>query len=598
MVLVDANYVRPLRCGFDILNRQEDTTYYTYDPFVTTNNLNVQSIALNLSEGGNGTASITLFDDGQGAFDIKNGMIRGSVILRYGKTQSELTDILHCYNPILRTSRPDTNLMYRTIECTGKVVMLDERLVTFVRHAAYKLIDDSTHFVRSDKMQAYKLVTELFSKEKIMPLGSYQNSLQEHGSYLLNGISSKVNDFIAAIDFELATGRTVLDTLAGLAGATWRIDQNNSVVFEYPREQHTGILITDNPCDPTAKGWESFPVGAWNWWDDATAGTGFATDIIGKMDNPFDFSDSASNVTNQRVALFEHDIAQQFTITTPDFSEICLILSKEGDPDDDVHFHIVQDNAGQPTGKKIAEGNIDIDSIPEDPTPIYISKLRFSKKPQVGAKAWLILYRVKGDDNDNTVHWYHDDGSTGTSSQRDIVADPDDDHQIDLKHPNHTTNAGWTTTTGTGVQFSYSIFDFLNYATIAYDPRAAEKFGWVDKFVDLSFTSHLQTAMLVLHAFLEESSKVLRNYNIPATTVPDLPYQFYPEQLVTLHDNLSGFTPQNNNIFKIDTVGYLFSALGDTQTVATGAPLGTRTCAITGTNRIDYHFDDVNDETW
>src|SRR4029079_10468740 len=125
MTLVSAEYVKPLRCGFTIMDRTETTPFYTWDPWLTdtaTNELKVQSISLSLSEGGNATANITLFDEGVdngSTFDIKNGMIRGSVIFEIGKRSDQISTILHAFNPKLTTRRPDTNLMYRTIQCEG-----------------------------------------------------------------------------------------------------------------------------------------------------------------------------------------------------------------------------------------------------------------------------------------------------------------------------------------------------------------------------------------------------------------------------------------------------------------------------------------------
>jgi hypothetical protein len=483
--------------------------------------------------------------------------------------------------------------MYYDIECQGKVVMLDERLVTFVRHAAYATINDSTKFNRSDKMQAYKLVNELFTKEKIMPLGAFQNSIQEHGNYLLTGISSKVNDFIAALDLELATARQVLDTIANMVGAVWKIDQNNTVIFEYPREQHSGILLTGDGCNPKNLGWASFPIGRWGFVDAMSSGT-YANNLIGKTQNPFDLADSSSSATNANEKLHEQDHAQQFTITSQDFSELVLLIEKRGDPESDLHFHIVEDNANAPTGKKIAEGTIDIDNIPEEPTPVFISKLRFNKTPKIGTLAWIILYRVEGEDDDNSIAWYHDDGETSTSAVRDVEAEEGED-EITLRKPNHNSNADWVTSVGTGHKFAYSIYDITNMLTIAYDHRAADKFGWVDKFVDVSFTSHTNVAMMVMFAYLAESSKAQRVLDFPMVTIPDFPFIYWPEQLVTVHDDLSKLTKQLNHMFKINTVDYDFNAFGD----GIGhTPYGTRVCHVTGSTYVDYLFDDPEDANW
>jgi hypothetical protein len=292
--------------------------------------------------------------------------------------------------------------------------------------------------------------------------------------------------------------------------------------------------------------------------------------------------------------LFEQDLAQQFLITTADFSDLVLVLEKRGDPESDLHFHIVEDNSNAPTGKKIAEGTIDIDRIPEEPSPVFITKLKFQKKPKVGTNAWIILYRVEGEDDDNSVAWYHDDGSTGTSAVRELEPEEDED-KVTLKKPNHQSNADWVTSVGTGPKFTYSIFDIANMLTVAYDPLAVNKFGWVDKFVDLGFTSHTNTAMMIMFAYLSESARVKETFDFPMVTIPDFPYIYWPEQWVTLHDELSRKLKQYNYMFKLGSVEYLFNATPDG---FGGTPFGARTCHITGVGWVDHLFQDAADPTW
>lgn len=595
----DFKYVRPLRCWFSIEDLNQDNYYHTFNSFQPdppNSTLTVQSVRLFLGEGGQGTANIRFFDD-SGAFNRMNGGIRGTVILKIGKTEAELTNALVATNPVLVTDRPDTNLMFYEIQATGKVVLLDERLVTFVRQAAYTLINDSTRFIKSDKMQAYKLVKELFTKESIMPLGAFQNTLEEHGNYDLSGISSKVNDFIATLDLEFSTARAVLDAIANIVGAIWFIDRFNKVVFEYPKERHSGILITDEADNPDNLSWASFPIAGWRFVDDASATAGFANDIIGKTDNPLDLADSSSATTNQNKLLFEQDLAQQIDITTQDFQELVLVLQRRGDEDDDefhddeLHFHIVEDDSNQPTGKTIAKGDIKIDKIPEDPTPVFIHKMRFMKRPKVGTKAWVVLYRIHSDDNDHTVAWYHSDTADSTSATRDLSGEPD---PIRLTKPSHTSNSGWVASVGTGPRFTYSVFDIATYLTTAYDHRSKERFGWVDKFVDVSFTSHVQTAMMIMMAYLNEAAKVKRSFDFPAVTIPNFPAIYWPDQLVTIHDTMS--IPKTlNHQFKCTSVEYLFNAIPDG---VGGSALGCRTCHITGVSNVDYLNDEAGDPSW
>jgi hypothetical protein len=594
-------YVKPLRCSFDIYDLNEETHYRYYDPFnIDANDLYPQSISLNLREGGFGDATISIFDDGN-TFDRYTEGIRGTVKFSIGKNPDQMVPVITCVNPRLVTRRPDTNLMYKDIICDGKITMMDERLITFIKHAAYANIDDSTLLSPITDMTASNLMTELFTNESLMPLGDIEDSLEEHGNYNISGISKKVNDFIASLDMDLANARTVAETIANSVGAIFRVGRTNDVILEYPHEIHTGILITgDDPCNPNKNGWTAFPVGGWQFTDEWSLSAGNATAIVGTTENPFDTSDSGAGTNVSREKLFNRDLCQQIDLTTADLAQLVLVLARIGDPDDKpksrmgLEWHLVYDNNNQPTGKKIAEGNIDIKKIPEeDPKPMFISKIKFRKKPIWGQKAWIKLFRT-GQDADNTVAWYHSGTQDSTSGFRDIEAE--DSKPIDLRHPDHNkdNNPAWTVSVLTGHKFTYSLFDIATYLTQAYDYRAKKRFGWVDKFIDFSFTSHTNTAMLAANAYLAEATKVRRTFDFPVLTIPDHPHFFYPDEWVTVHDQLSGLTPQNNYMFKITSVGVVFQSPPDD----TSNPFGARTCHVAGVGFADYLNDGDGDPEW
>ena len=592
-------YVKPLRCSFDIYDLREEVHYRYYDPFnIDANDLFPQSISLNVREGGFGDATISIFDDGN-LFDRYTEGIRGTVKFSIGKNPTEMVPIITCVNPRLVTRREDTNLMYKDIVCDGKISMMDERLITFIKHAAYANIDDSTLISPVSDMTANNLLRELFTSESIMPLGEIENSLQEHGNFDISGISNKVNDFIASLDMDMANARNVAETIANSVGAIMRVGTTNNVILEYPHEIHTGILITDVDS-PVNNGWTAFPIGRWQFTDEWSLSAGNATAIVGQTDNPFDFSDSSSGANVSREKLFNRDLCQQIDLTSGDLAQLCLVLAKIGDPDPSpksrmgLEWHLVYDNANQPTGKKIAEGTIDIDKIPEeDPKPMFISKIKFRKKPIFGTKAWIKVFRT-GQDSDNTVAWYHSGTQDSTSGFRDVAAE--DSKPIDLRHPDHNKddNPAWTVSLLTGHKFTYSIFDIATYLTQAYDYRAKKRFGWVDKFIDFSFTSHSNVAMLAANAYLAEATKVRRTFDFPVITIPDYPHFFYPDQWVTVHDTMSGLTPQMNYMFKVTNFSVIFQVPPDD----TGSPFGARTCQIGGVGFADYLDDGDGDPSW
>jgi hypothetical protein len=84
--------------------------------------------------------------------------------------------------------------------------------------------------------------------------------------------------------------------------------------------------------------------------------------------------------------------------------------------------------------------------------------------------------------------------------------------------------------------------------------------------------------MLAANAYLAEATKVHRTFDFPVITIPDYPHFFYPDQWVTIHDQMSGLTPQMNYMFKITNFSTIFQVPPDD----TGSPFGARTCQIGG----------------
>lgn len=583
--------IKPLRCGFTIYDSDDITPLYDYDPYTPLSFPGIQSIALNLVADTYGNATIRVFDD-TNYIDWAN-IMRRNVLLQVSKVSSTKKKALFGNIQRITWDLPATNLCYLDLQLFGTQILMDERLAQFNKSAGFKFIEDSTRLIKTDKQFAYHLVEDLLTEEGgVVPLGADQNSIQEGTNYDLAGISHKVNNFIASVEFDFVQARSIVDSIANLCGAIWYVDENNKFIFTYPKIEHTGILLRvhDDIADLVAEPpWVSFCKGGAKWSDDTTFGSGFSTHLVANTRTTQAAAGTSQTAAGDFEVVFHQDLAQQFKANTADFSDIALFIEKKGDFDGDLHVHIVEDQAGGPYGEKVCVFDIDADKLPQDKAkPYYFSHLKFKRRVILDKLYWIILYE-DGDDADNTVAWWNDGGTTGTSAIRDLP-----DGRSGVHDPDHNDNDDWIVATGTGVKFAYSLFDIIRYLSTVVDYEGVDRFGWIERTVDLSWSGNTQTSMTILHSMLAEASKAKRDLDFPACSIPDFPYMFTPNKYCTYYHDLAGMPLSINPQFKITEVNYRFNAAPDSFSTA----LGAKTCSVKGIASIDYLLAEQNDPNW
>jgi hypothetical protein len=588
--LVD--FITPLRCAFTILDSDDTTPLYVYDPFNPNSFPGIQAISLNLVGDTYGNSTIRVFDDTQ--FIDWAAIMRRNVIISCGKTAGNMKRFLYGNIQKISWDLPGTNQCFLDLQLFGTQIHTEERLAQFSRSAGFKFINDSTVLIKTDKQFAYNLIEDLLTTEgDVVPLGADQNSIQEGTKYDLAGISHRVNNFIAAVSFDsFVAVKSIIDSIANLCGAIWYVNEFNKFVFTYPKIDHSGILLRvhDNIDDLKAEPpWVSFCKQGAKWSDDTTFGSGFGTHLVANTRTTQASTGTSSTAAGNSSVVFHQDLAQQFKALSPDFSDIALFIEKRGDFTGDLHCHIVEDQAGRPEGEKVVVLDIPAKKLPQDRAkPFYFTKLKFKRRVILDKLYWIILFE-DGDDADNTVAWWNDGGTTGTSAFRDLP-----DGRSGVHDPDHNDNTGWTVATGTGVQFAYSLFDIIRYLSTVVDYEAVDRFGWIERTVDLSWSGNTQTSMSILHSMLAEASKAKRDLDFPACTIPDFPYMFTPQKYCSYYHDMAGMPQSINPQFKITEVNYRFSAAPD----QFGSALGTRTCSVKGLASIDYLRQEANDPNW
>jgi hypothetical protein len=585
------DFVTPLRCSFTIYDQDDITPLYTYDAFNPDSLPGVQSIALNIVGDTYGNATVRIFDDAN-YIDWAN-IMRRTVIFKCGKTVGNQRNFLYGSLQRIAWDLPATNQCYLDLSIFGTQILAEERLAQLHKSSGFEFINDSTRLIKTEKQFAYHLIEDLLEEEGgVVPLGADQNSIQEGTNWDLSRINHKVNNFIASVDFDFVAVRSIIDSIANLAGAVWYIDENNKFVFTYPKIEHTGIQLRVHENIPDIAAlppWVSFCKAGAKWADDTTFGSGFSTHLVANTRTTQVNTNTSSTAAGDFEVVFHQDLAQQFKALSPDFSDIALFIEKKGDFDGDLHCHIVEDNAGGPYGEPVCIFDIDADKLPDDKAkPYYLSRLKFKRRVILDKLYWIILYE-DGDDADNTVAWWHDGGNTGTSAIRDLP-----DGRSGVHDPDHNSNDDWVVSPGTGVQFAYSLWDIIRYLSTAVDYEGVDRFGWIERTVDLSWSGNNQTSMSILHSMLAESSKAKRDLDFSACSIPDFPYMFTPNKYCSYYHDLAGMPLSINPQFKITEVNYRFSNPPD----QFSSPLGARTCSVKGIASIDYLREELNDPNW
>jgi hypothetical protein len=566
----DDLYIRPTRVKVEVRSLYNDPLYL-FDSFSDTNPINIFNVDVGIGLGQAGTFAVSIEDSARDIDPTIFGL-GNRVVISAGKTQASYEPILSGFCRALTPTRRNTGLLEYVMEGFGGAVVFNERIIKFRKIANRDNFTTAVPSPLDSKNQVWRLVKSLVEDNDVFPLLSLPSIISQ--GFTDNGIDKKSNEFISAVIEEGIEASHTMDTLANSTGSVWGVDARNDIFFKHAFLEHSGITVKDTVSDTDRSDRTSYFVNEWQFTDSMRKEDGFANRIFARTSSEL-IKDIVEEHSTGFTSLFDKAVAQMIVPTAPKFRNLGLIVSKQGEPLSEfnlLHGRIVLDLDGLPRGTKIADFQFSFKDIEEQPTNVYKINLTFAGiNVDVGKKYWIILYE-RGQDEDNTLRWHHNnDFTTDTSVINKNSAFSDSDG----KRTN--PDLRWNVSTQ-GPVYAVATFDSVSHLVYGEDPLSVDKYGPVEMWLDVQGLDDVRSIDRYIHAILEFKAKPQRQYDINEVTIPDKLFQ--PGSMITIVDQMTGLTAAKNTMCEVQEVHYTWDAFTD--------GLGIRTCQIRPVGFVDF----------
>ena len=533
-------------------------------------------VDVSMGIGQTGTFKIEV-EDSDAVIDYVS-LLSMKVYIYAGKTQQSYTPLIVGVIRSVEVERPNTNLLTYIITGYGAALVFNETVVNFRKSAFRQSIDSSNPSLQDVSHHAHNLARQISSGTDVFPLQNSE-SIAARFNLNLDGIDSRVKDFLSTINEQNVEASHTMNLIANATGSIWGVNRFGQIYLKYAQFEYSPIILKDTvePTDLADR--TSYFVNSWKRLISMKKEDGFSNRLFAKTSSQTIETFIETN-SKGLTPLFNRAVAQMWVPTASHFTNMGFLLKKTGDPKSTprniVQGRIVHDDQGFPTGPELVSFTIPIEDIKRTPTPIYQFDINFAGVDvQVGKKYWVILFR-RGSNAQNVVEWFHNnDFSTDTTAINRVSAtsDPDGDY---TSWPGLRWNLH-----NDGPTYAFATFDSLSHLVYAEDPISVDKFGPVETFLDVRGLDDNRTIDKYLHTYLQFSARPIIFYTINRVTIPDS--LFYPGQLITIIDSLSGMGIERNISAEIQEVRYEFNVHED--------GLGTRFCEIRPLGYYDHLAD-------
>lgn len=554
-------------------DRLDTTTYYTFDSFESSNPINILSAEVSMGIGQTGTFRISI-EDSSKVIDTKVFGLANKVYLYAGKTQNTYTPLMVGICRSIDIERQDTGLLVYHVNGYGLSIVFNETVINFRRSAFRQELGSSNPSTEDVSHQAYNLVTELVTSENVFPIQGVPSIIARY-NLGTNGIDPKVKDFLSSINEQNIEASHAMNIMANATGSLWGVDRFGQVFFKYAQFEYSPIVLKDTVEATDLADRTSYFNKSWKRTMSMKREDGFANILFAKTS-----SETIENFIEANSAgstmLLNRAIAQMWVPTASRFTNMGFLLKKIGDPQSTprnvLEGRIKLDNGGFPTGNTLLSFAIPLEEIKTKATPVMKLDINFSGiTVEIGRRYWVILYH-RGTSEKSTIEWLHNNDfskDTDVLNLNSALSDPDGRYgTLDLR---------WNVSQR-GPVYAFATFDSLSHLVYAEEPLSVEKYGRSELFLDVRGLDDNRTIDKYLHTYLELSAKPIIFYTINRVTIPDS--LFYPGQLITIVDSLSGMPRSAGITAEIQEVRYEFNAQED--------GFGTRFCEIRPLGYYDY----------
>lgn len=566
---INMNVWRPRIQIFD--HQDNAVLLHEYNSFKSDNDLIVEGITTSEQLATAGTFSFKIRDNERTIDRTKVGNACKVLISIAKNSYGPWRNISSGFVEQMKVQRDKLNGLRYSFGGYGSGIIIQETLTNFKKTATRLSLGSAEADPNDHTMQVKNLMKSLLSDTD--HLISSLTSIQEKGNFDLSLISEDLDTFIPLISIKDQPVASGMNFLSERDGSIWGVNAYDQVWAWYPGSSHSGVIVkTFKPSEKLLdRNYSpSYFFGPWDYTVPIDQDS-FGNVLISYAGTP---SKAGSNSTvigstmgtggggnPSGTPLGTTEVAQQINVTTPGISKISVMLQKIGPLKSKfVNGVIYGDIAGQdrPNLNNIyATFQLDISRLVIGvPTPVFSTQVSRIGFLLPGTKCWISLQYVGPRNDAETVMWLHSGNQTIATEN------------TGLKYGTRDVAASTTTAiTGEGpVPFTIASDRIYTFATfydtktkvIVRDPVSILRYGEVERFIDVSWTTDFKTINDLLFLMLNTTAKPSMNYNVEKVSIPDSPFQ--AGKLVTTIDDISGIGEGTGTTALINSMGYDFNA--------------------------------------
>lgn len=563
----------PYRAKILIYDREMEELLHEFNSFSNNNDINIQYAESEYQFGSTGTFNLNIEDREHNIDRTKVGNGSKVIMAIAKRSQGPWKNICSGFIRSVDVNRDMTSdgLKYY-MSGYGSAIIFSETVTDFTRTNTRPILGSNMVSNVDTFMQVCNMArdlctdTQYLSDEDLEPI-------VDRGPFTMNGISSRVRDFMKDFQVRYSPASTVMSALTESSGSYWGVDPYDDIYLRYPWENHSEVTI--KTFDAATKANDdifhtSYFYGPWGYTQAVDISTGFANELIGiSGSSPKPIQGEVSLVVaspESGTPLAAQDVIQKINIKIPQCDWIQFLLKKVGVVTDQWVLGVFySDDDGKPSKHKIATFRIAVKDIPQDrlgPVTVRLKKVvhHLTHKMVV----WCQLTHV-GTDEENTVIWQHN----GIPSSLSPVSGVRPVEEI----PPHTEGLPPFKIDPNSPTYTFATFYDVRTKIVVKDPISIARYGDFEAFVDVSnWTTDFKTVSSTLMAMLRYTSRPTMVYHTDHITIPDTPLTV--GQSVNILDPASGLDIGANVQADVLRVRYEFD------TEKTEAGIGTFLCEV------------------
>ncbi|MDN5844792.1 MAG: hypothetical protein L0H53_00785 [Candidatus Nitrosocosmicus sp.] len=544
------------------------TLLHDYNSFSSdsSNDINLQYCNCQEQLGNTGNFSLRIRDDERSIDRSKVGNANKVVIQMAQHTNGPWFNIHSGYVENMKVMRNRMDGLEYGLSGFGSGIIIQETLSSF-KKAAYPVSLVSTKpDINDPNMKTYNLVKAILTDTK--HLVSSKVSIKDKGGFDIDTFISKdVDVFLPEIKTNYQPAARTIDFVNERAGSIWGVWPTDQVFVHYPGAVSSKVTLKtfkENEKFADIASQTSYFFGNWDYNMPISSDSfgNVLVSIAGTEPVPGSLSNNQGDPQTGGDPIGDEEPCQTIPITIPFLKIIGVILQKVGPLTEKFAKGLLYANLnGKPSKDPIATFKFDLGHLIDNiPAPCYSedisqTSINSSSQIQVGNSVFMSVQATSQNsinNQGNNIVWMHNGtiivgNPTPSGSRPNTSPAPGDEPK-----PPFTIDPDSPT---------YTYATFYNYRTkvIAKDPLSIARYGEVERFVDINWTTDFRTVNDLLMLMLEYTAKPKMIFNIEKVSIPTN-NPFNVGKTVNVIDVIAGLAQGTNTVADITSVGYEFDS--------------------------------------